>query len=131
MSEEDNNMTFDQAIVRCFRKYADFTGRAARSEFWWFILFTILVSAALSALNLLTPNGAITLGTALVQVWSITILLPSLAVATRRLRDSGRSWMELLWLLVPIAGVIIVVIRLVEPSQEAAPTNAPADATTA
>ena len=61
-------MTFGQAIHTCLRKYADFAGRAARSEFWWFILFTALVSAALTALNLLTPNGAIALGTVLAQV---------------------------------------------------------------
>jgi uncharacterized membrane protein YhaH (DUF805 family) len=129
--EEKKSMTFGQAIQTCLRKYADFAGRAARSEFWWFILFTALVSAALTALNLLTPNGAIALGTALAQVWSIAILVPTLAVAVRRLRDSGRSWMELLWLLVPIAGVIILVIRLVESTQEGEPTHAPAGPTAA
>jgi uncharacterized membrane protein YhaH (DUF805 family) len=122
-------MTFGQAIQMCLRKYADFNGRAGRAEFWWFVLFATLVSAALTALNLLTPNGAIALGTALAQVWSIAILLPTLAVAVRRLRDAGRPWMELLWLLVPIAGGIIVVIRLVEPSQQAVPINTPASPT--
>jgi uncharacterized membrane protein YhaH (DUF805 family) len=119
-------MSFGQAIQTCLRKYAAFGGRASRPEFWWFILFTTLVSAGLSSLNLLTPNGAIALGTSLSGVWSVAMLLPTLAVAVRRLRDTGRSWMELLWLLVPIAGLVIIAFLLTAPSQAGAPTQAPA-----
>ncbi|MES1170696.1 MAG: DUF805 domain-containing protein, partial [Leifsonia sp.] len=49
-------------------------------------------------------------------LWGIAVLLPSLAVAVRRLRDAGRSWAELFWILLPIAGVIILIVRFCEPS---------------
>jgi uncharacterized membrane protein YhaH (DUF805 family) len=57
-------------------------------------------------------------------VWSIAVLLPSLAVTVRRLRDAGRSWTQLFWLLLPIAGLIILIVRLCEPSVATAVTDA-------
>jgi len=109
-------MSFGTAISTGFRKYADFGGRATRAEFWWFILFTVLVSSALGALNVVTPAGEITIGTSLASVWSIATLIPSLAVAVRRLRDAGRRWPELFWILLPIAGIIVLVMRWCEPT---------------
>ncbi|WP_349679213.1 DUF805 domain-containing protein [Rhodoferax sp. UBA5149] len=44
-------MTFQESIKICFAKYADFSGRASRSEYWWFVLFTLLVSAAASVIS--------------------------------------------------------------------------------
>jgi uncharacterized membrane protein YhaH (DUF805 family) len=110
-------MPFEMAIRTVFRKYAEFEGRAARPEFWWFILFATLVSSALGALNVLTPDGVIGIGSSLASVWSIATIVPTLAVAVRRLRDAGRRWTELFWLLVPIAGLIVMVLRLCEPSK--------------
>lgn len=110
-------MPFGTAISTVFRRYAEFEGRAARPEFWWFILFATLVSSALGALNLATPEGVIGIGSSLASVWSIATLVPALAVAVRRLRDTGRRWTELFWLLVPIAGLIVMVLRLSEPSK--------------
>lgn len=110
-------MPFGTAISTVFRRYAEFEGRAARPEFRWFILFATLVSSALGALNLATPEGVIGIGSSLASVWSIATLVPALAVAVRRLRDTGRRWTELFWLLVPIAGLIVMVLRLSEPSK--------------
>lgn len=114
-------MTFGQSISTVFRKYADFTGVADRSEFWWFILFSALVSSALGAANVWTPEGTIAVGSSLASVWSIAVLLPTLAVSVRRLRDAGRPWTELFWLLLPVAGLIVVIVRLAEPTRIAAP----------
>ena len=114
------SMTFGDAITTVFRKYAEFTGRATRSEFWWFVLFSTLVSSALSALNLATPEGMISTGSSLAGVWSIAVLVPTLAVAVRRLRDAGRTWAELFWILLPIAGLIVLIVRFCEPSTPAA-----------
>ena len=111
------SMSFGTAISTVFRKYATFEGRATRAEFWWFILFTTLVSSALGAFNVVTPAGEITIGTSLASVWAIATLVPTLAVAVRRLRDTGRRWPELFWLLVPIAGIIVLVIRWCEPTR--------------
>lgn len=110
-------MGMGTAISTVFRKYADFTGRARRPEFWWFALFSALVSAALNAFNVWTPHGTIALGSSLSGVWSIGVLIPSLAVAVRRLRDAGRSWAELFWILLPIAGLIVLIVRFCEPSR--------------
>lgn len=112
-------MTFTDSIKTVFTKYADFTGRARRPEFWWFVLFSTLVSAALNALNVVTPEGVIATGSSLAGLWSIGVLLPTLAVSVRRLRDAGRSWAELFWILLPLAGLIILIVRFCEPSKAA------------
>lgn len=116
-------MSFGEAVSTVFRKYADFEGRASRPEFWWFILFAWLVTSALGALNVTTPGGSIGIGSSFASVWTIATLVPTLAVAVRRLRDSGRAWTELFWLLVPIAGVIVITLRLCEPSKEVSPAS--------
>ncbi|CAN5260685.1 hypothetical protein BH11ACT4_BH11ACT4_13720 [soil metagenome] len=129
-------MTFFDAIKTVFRKYAEFTGRATRPEFWWFTLFSFLVSAALSSLNVYTTSfnmlsasstsNTLTVGSSLAGLWSIAVLLPSLAVAVRRLRDAGYHWTQLFWVLLPIAGAIVLIVRLTEPSRPADATVAPA-----
>lgn len=123
-------MTFPEAITTVFRKYADFSGRATRPEFWWFVLFTTLVSAALNTLTLVTPRGVITIGSSLAGFWSIAVLIPTLAVAVRRLRDAGRDWPELFWLLLPIAGLIVLIVHLCDPTrpQSAVPVDSAATA---
>ncbi|MDP9027264.1 MAG: DUF805 domain-containing protein [Actinomycetota bacterium] len=132
-------MTFFESIKTVFRKYADFGGRASRPEFWWFALFSALVSAALNALSvpisgaMYGPSGVMsgrmfeagaTGGSvygylSFASVWSIAVLLPTLAVTVRRLRDAGRNWSELFWLLLPIAGVIVLIVHLCDASRPA------------
>jgi uncharacterized membrane protein YhaH (DUF805 family) len=83
-------MTIQESIRVCFTKYADFSGSASRSEYWWFFLFVLLVSAATSMVSN-TVSALFTLAT----------LLPSVAVASRRLHDTRRSgWWQLV-VLVP------------------------------
>ena len=122
-------MTFFDSIKTVFRKYAEFEGRASRPEFWWFTLFSALVSGALGSLNIYTTTGAvggqgmydlagttstIYLGAALASLWGFVVLLPSLAVTVRRLRDAGHRWVEIFWILLPIAGLVILIIRLTD-----------------
>ncbi|HEV6967820.1 MULTISPECIES: DUF805 domain-containing protein [Roseateles] len=98
-------MTFQESIQICFKKYADFSGRASRSEYWWFFLFILLGSAALSYVS-----------HALSGVFAIGTLLPSLAAATRRLHDTGRSgWWQLI-ALVPLVGWIVLFVLLAQES---------------
>lgn len=142
-------MTFFDAIKTVFRKYAEFEGRATRPEFWWFALFSALVSAALTTLAVPRFYGGFDgfdgfdggfrdggfampmMGgfPNLAGVWSIAVLLPSLAVTVRRLRDAAHSWAEIFWILLPIAGAIVLIVRLADPSapEPAAPV-APAPA---
>jgi DNA-binding CsgD family transcriptional regulator len=90
-------VTFQEAIRICFVKYADFTGRASRPEFWWFALFMLLLTAAFTAVD--ETAGSI---------FQIAMLLPFLAVGARRLRDSGNNPWWLFYLLIPIGGIIIL-----------------------
>jgi len=133
-------MTFFDAIKTVFRKYAEFEGRASRPEFWWFALFSALVAGALGTLNLYSTtnvigyndfvgsaptSSTIYLGAALASFWSVAVLLPSLAVTVRRLRDAGHNWAEIFWILLPIAGIIILIVRLADPTRvEVAPPAA-------
>ena len=99
-------MNFTDAVKICFTKYADFNGCASRPEFWWWVLFTAVATLALQSLsdNL---SGAFTLAT----------LLPSIAVAARRLHDTDRSgWFQLLWC-IPVIGWIILIICYAGPGK--------------
>lgn len=91
-------MTFQEAIRVCFQKYADFNGRAKRPEFWWFVLFTFLASMILGVVSNMLSG-----------LFSLAVIVPSLAVGARRLHDIGRSgWWQLIWL-VPVIGWIIMI----------------------
>jgi len=103
-------MTFQESIRVCFSKYADFSGRAGRSEYWWFFLFIVVVSLAASMI-----------GHVLSGLFSLATLLPSIAVATRRLHDTGRSgWWQLICF-VPVIGIIVLIVFL---AQEGKPQEA-------
>jgi uncharacterized membrane protein YhaH (DUF805 family) len=98
-------MTFQESIKLCFQKYADFSGRAKRPEFWWFVLFTFLASMILGVVSSM-----------LAGMFSLAVLIPSLAVGARRLHDIGRSgWWQLIWL-VPVIGWIIMIYWFVQES---------------
>jgi uncharacterized membrane protein YhaH (DUF805 family) len=116
-------MTFPQSISTVFRKYADFTGTATRPEFWWWILFTTLVNAALSTLSAwnLSVHTTYPLAPNLTGLWAIAVLVPTLAVTVRRLRATDRSWANLFWLLLPIAGLIVLVVLCAQPDQVSSP----------
>jgi len=96
-------MTFQESVTVCFRKYTDFSGRATRSEYWWFFLFIIVVSLATSYVS-----------SALSGLFSLATLLPSIAAAARRLHDTNRSgWWQLI-VLVPVVGIIVLIVFLAQ-----------------
>ena len=113
-------MSFVDAIKSYFKNYATFTGRARRSEFWYTVLFTFLVSAGLSILfpgTMTEVNGwAIQQNSPIVDLWSLATLLPSLAVTWRRLHDAGKPGPYFFYIFIPIAGVIMLLIQLVKDS---------------
>ena len=99
-------MNFGQAISSCLSKYAIFSGRASRSEFWWFFLFQILISLAASML-----------GDVIGGLVSLALLLPGLAVGTRRLHDIGKSgWWQLI--LLTGIGLLLLIYWWVQPTVE-------------
>ena len=115
-------MTFFPSIRTGFHKYADFTGPASRSEFWWWVLFTTLVSAAVDTAADAVFGDNSTLG----ALWFLAVLLPSLAVLVRRLRDAGFGWGHAFWLLLPFAGVIIIAAFCSQPSSRRHVAHLPA-----
>ncbi|MET4705878.1 DUF805 domain-containing protein [Frigoribacterium sp. UYMn621] len=117
-------MNMRQAVRAVLRKYADFTGAAGRPEFWWFSLFSVIAHLALNALNIFTDQGTVYLGASLSGAFGLVVLVPTLAVTVRRLRDVGRTWAELFWLLLPIAGVIVLIVHLAEPTRQPVPGSA-------
>jgi uncharacterized membrane protein YhaH (DUF805 family) len=99
-------MNFMDAVKVCFTKYADFNGCASRPEFWWWVLFTAVASAALQSVS-----------RDLSAAFSIATFLPGIAVTARRLHDTDRSgWLQLLWL-IPIIGWILLIIWCAEPGK--------------
>lgn len=107
-------MTFGQSISTCFSKYATFSGRASRSEFWWFYLAYIIVGAAANFFDEVILDQRIGIATIVVV---LAFLLPMLAAGARRLHDSGKSGWLLLLYLVPCVGWIVVIVLLAQGSQ--------------
>jgi len=91
--------TFVEAVKVCLTKYVDGKGRASRSEYWSFALFTLL-------LDLVTGGFA-----------AILTLLPSITVSVRRLHDIGKSAWTLLWVFLPIIGRIVLLVYAVRPGE--------------
>lgn len=113
-------MTFAEAIKSYFKNYVTFKGRARRSEFWFAALFTALVSIAI---GIIAPghremmNGwEYDQNSALSDLWSLATLLPSLAITWRRLHDVNKSGNYFFFVLIPIAGVIMLLIQLTKDS---------------
>ena len=101
-------MSFTEAIKHVFNNYANFSGRARRSEYWWFVLLNSLVSTALSRLAQMGDGS--TLFTALASLWSLALLIPGLAVTWRRLHDIGKKGTNWFWIFVPVVGWIILIV---------------------
>lgn len=116
----ESAMSFQDAIRVCLqRKYADFTGRARRSEYWFFFLFTALAGLVGSILDSLFNIRSGTYGgTGPIQgLIQLALLLPGLAVGARRLHDTGRSGWWLLIALIPVVGWIILLVFFLQDSQ--------------
>ncbi len=107
-------VSFSDAIKRAFNQYCCFTGRASRSEYWWFVLFTFIVGVILEAL---AGNSMTSIFAWLAYLFSLATLLPSLGLVFRRLHDTGRSGWNILWCLLPLIGTIILLVFLCQPSK--------------
>jgi uncharacterized membrane protein YhaH (DUF805 family) len=109
-------MSFGDAIQSFWTNYANFNGRARRSEYWFIALFLGLTTIGASIIDsaifvddidtLLATGGWGPVG----LIWTLAVLLPSFSVLVRRLHDTGRSAWWLLIGLVPIAGVIVLFV---------------------
>jgi uncharacterized membrane protein YhaH (DUF805 family) len=123
-----------QAVSRFFKKYATFSGRASRSEFWWWYLVFAVVTAVLYAIAAAVGAAGATVsddGTTLVYgpsfwlgsipyiAWGLATVIPWLALAWRRLHDTNRSGWWYFIGLVPVVGAIILIVFFLLPSDPA------------
>ena len=99
-------MNFQQAVKTCFSKYIDFSGRASRPEYWWFVLAYVVLVMATSFINQY-----------LYYLVALVFLLPLLAAGARRLHDTGRSAWWLLISAIPVIGGLVLLFFMVQPSK--------------
>lgn len=101
-------MDFMTSINTCMSRYADFTGRARRSELWWFFLATTIGSGVLTVLDIALFSGLAEEIGVLSSLFGLAVLVPSIAVGARRLHDIDRSgWWQLL-IFVPVIGWLVL-----------------------
>lgn len=99
-----HHMGFQESVSTCFRKYATFTGRARRAEYWYFNLFQLLFGLLIYFLLRFVPYN--TIG-AIVIIANIFLFIPWLAVSARRLHDIGKSgWYIVSLMIIPSIGVL-------------------------
>ena len=121
-------MGFTEAVKTVFSKYATFSGRATRSEYWWFYLFNFIMYWGLTIIGMviggasggaegMLAGGGI--GFVLTLIYGLAIILPGLAVTVRRLHDSNRSGWNCLWVILPIVGPIVLLIFVLQGSYPA------------
>ena len=104
--------------VEALRKYAVFSGRARRKEYWFFLLFNVLILIGLGLLQAVIGAADSVGGTGLLTgLYSLAMLLPSISVGVRRLHDIGRSGWWLLIGILPVIGSIVLLVFAVLDSQ--------------
>jgi uncharacterized membrane protein YhaH (DUF805 family) len=108
-ARKESNMNW---YIEVLKKYAVFSGRARRKEYWYFVLFNLIIYIILSIIDY-AINSAI-----LSTIYSLGVLIPSIAVAVRRLHDTNRTGWWLLIGLIPIIGWIVLIIFMVLDSQK-------------
>ena len=113
-------MNFIDSIKKCFVNYVTFSGRARRSEYWWFALACSVIMCVVSLFSMLVSAIIPFFGILLLPIMlilAVGLMIPQMAAGARRLHDTGRSgW----WLLLPITciGIIFLIMWLCEDSAE-------------
>jgi len=97
-------MGFGEAIGACLSKYATFSGRARRSEYWFFVLFQVLANIVANIVDHAIDANLLSI------LVDLVLILPSLAVAVRRLHDIDKSGWWLLVGLIPLVGWVFIII---------------------
>ncbi|MFC6294743.1 DUF805 domain-containing protein [Lactiplantibacillus daoliensis] len=111
--EEQDSGGIDAAMRDYFKRYAQFHGRSSRSQYWWSVLVYNLFYSAFYLIYLFLSEY---IGMALMIILVVACLVPSLAVASRRLHDSNHSFGYYWLALIPIVGAILVIVLFCKPS---------------
>ena len=99
--------------IDVLKKYTEFTGRARRMEFWMFALFNFIIMVVLSIVEGILGSPGI-----LATIYCLGVLVPSIAVAVRRLHDTDRSGWWILIGFIPVIGIIVLLVFYFMDSQE-------------
>lgn len=91
--------------IGCWQKYAEFSGRARRKEYWMFCLFNFLAGIVIGIVDTVLGAGGLLCG-----LYNLAVLVPSLAVTARRLHDTDRSGWMMLIALIPLVGAIVLLV---------------------
>ncbi|MBE6974848.1 MAG: DUF805 domain-containing protein [Ruminococcaceae bacterium] len=97
--------------IAMWKNYANFSDRTSVRGYWMAFLFNILASFVIGFISGLVPALSF-----LTAVYSLAVLIPGLAITVRRLRDAGYKWTTYFWLLLPLVGAIIFLVRLCKKS---------------
>jgi uncharacterized membrane protein YhaH (DUF805 family) len=101
--------------LEVMKKYAVFNGRARRKEYWYFVLFYIIITIVLVVIDRVIGSFSAEAGIGLLGgLYTLAVLIPSIAVAVRRLHDTDRSGWWLLIALIPLIGAIVLLVFLVQ-----------------
>ena len=100
------------SFMAVLKKYAEFSGRARRREYWMYTLANLIIAAVLGILSQIPVLGIFFV--ILSSLYSLAVLVPGIAVSIRRLHDTNRSGYMLLLLLIPLVGLIIVIYFTVQ-----------------
>jgi len=104
--------------LEVLKKYAVFSGRARRKEYWYFVLFNIIISIVLAVIDGVTGSFSPEAGIGLLGgIYTLAVLIPGIAVAVRRLHDTERSGWWLLIALIPLIGAIVLLVFMVQDSK--------------
>ena len=121
-----HDATFVEAFTRYWRRYATFSGRASRSEYWWMALVGLTVAVVTTMIDVIANGGfaaanatATGVGDLLSYGWGLATIVPTVALSVRRLHDTDRSGNWIFLGLVPFIGVIVLLIFYLGPSNPA------------
>lgn len=104
--------------LHVLKNYATFSGRARRKEYWMFFLFNVLISLGLGVLDVVVGTYSVEYETGLFSgLYSLFVLIPSIAVSVRRLHDTNRSGWWIVISLIPIIGVLVLFVFMCLDSQ--------------
>jgi len=117
-------MSFGDAIRACFGKYAVFSGRARRSEYWYFVLFGLLVSMVTNTADaIITGVSSSAVPTPISSIASLALMLPQLSANVRRLHDTNRSGWWIGGFYLYLIGAVVVGVALIAVSGEGSFSN--------
>ena len=105
--------------LKVLKKYAVFEGRAQRAEYWYYVLFSLIISFLLAMIDGATGSFNEEAGIGILGgIYALAVLIPSIAVGVRRLHDTNRSGWWLLLGLVPLIGFIVLIVFFVIDSDQ-------------